>query len=115
MPRPTPCIDLDAVPYEADLTDLEIEQRFRDALTRIQAERRPDVISVPAGSSLTATDVVTRHTKTPAPVLLVDDDRWYSFADQFKEALDLNGIPYDYWYVPKSWSGPVPPSPRCTS
>jgi uncharacterized repeat protein (TIGR01451 family) len=57
------------------------------------------------------TQTVTRTTKTPAPVLLVDDDRWYSFADQFKEALDANNIPYDYWLVPKAWLGPVPPSP----
>ncbi|MBN1218589.1 MAG: S8 family serine peptidase [Anaerolineae bacterium] len=57
------------------------------------------------------TRVVTRTTKTPAPVLLVDDDRWYSFAEEFKTALAANHIPYDYWYVPKSWSGPVPPSP----
>jgi subtilisin family serine protease len=56
-------------------------------------------------------DTVTRTTKTPAPVLLVDDDRWYSFVDDFKEALAANNIPYDYWLVPKSWSGPVPPSP----
>ncbi|MBN1992517.1 MAG: S8 family serine peptidase [Anaerolineae bacterium] len=61
------------------------------------------------------TDVATRTTKTPAPVLLVDDDRWYSFAAEFKTALETNYIPYDYWYVPKSWSGPVPPSPPLTT
>ncbi|MCB9100561.1 MAG: S8 family serine peptidase [Anaerolineales bacterium] len=61
------------------------------------------------GSGLTET--VTRTTKTPAPVLLVDDDRWLSFADEFKEALQANQIPFDYWLVPKSWAGPVPPSP----
>ena len=68
-------------------------------------------ITAASGNDLTVTDVVTRHTKTPAPVLLVDDDRWYSFTDEFKEVLDLNDIPYDFWYVEKSWSGPVPPSP----
>jgi uncharacterized repeat protein (TIGR01451 family) len=57
------------------------------------------------------TDVATRTTKSPAPVLLVDDDRWYSFAEEYKSALAAKSIPYDYWYVPKSWSGPVPPSP----
>jgi uncharacterized repeat protein (TIGR01451 family) len=56
-------------------------------------------------------DVISQHTKTPAPVLLVDDDRWYSFADAYKTALRSNGIDFDYWYVPKSWSGPSPPSP----
>ncbi len=56
-------------------------------------------------------DTITRTTKSPAPVLLVDDDRFYSFAAEFKEALAANQIPYDYWLVPKSWSGLVPPSP----
>ncbi len=59
----------------------------------------------------TFSDTATRTTKTPAPVLLVDDDRWYSFADEMEESLEINNIPYDYWYVPKSWTGPVPPSP----
>jgi hypothetical protein len=56
-------------------------------------------------------DTITRTTKSPAPVLLVDDDRFYSFAAEFKEALAVNQIPYDYWLVPKSWNGLVPPSP----
>lgn len=54
---------------------------------------------------------ITRTTKTPAPVLLVDDDRWISFAAAYKQALAANQIPYDYWLVPKSWSGTIPPSP----
>ncbi|MEW5959703.1 MAG: S8 family serine peptidase, partial [Chloroflexota bacterium] len=60
-------------------------------------------------SALTAT--ATRTSQSPAPVLLVDDDRWYSFAAEYRAALEANDIPYDYWLVPKSWSGPVPPSP----
>ena len=57
------------------------------------------------------TDVATRTTKSPAPVLLVDDGRTVSFANEFKEALAANNIPYDYWFVPRSWVGPTPPSP----
>jgi uncharacterized repeat protein (TIGR01451 family) len=57
------------------------------------------------------TDVATRTTKSPAPVLLVDDDRWYSFANEYKTALEANDVPYDYWLVPKSWLGPAPSSP----
>lgn len=56
-------------------------------------------------------ETVTRTTKTPAPVLLVDDDRWFSFADRYKTALEANNIGYDYWLVPKSWTGAAPPSP----
>ncbi|MCB0210357.1 MAG: S8 family serine peptidase [Anaerolineae bacterium] len=63
--------------------------------------------SIGSGSSKT----VTRTTKTPAPVLLVDDDRWYSFAANYKAALEANNIDYDYWLVPKSWAGALPPSP----
>ena len=53
----------------------------------------------------------TRLSKSPAPVLLVDDDRFFSFADEFRQALTGSGILYDYFQVPKSWQGPVPPSP----
>jgi uncharacterized repeat protein (TIGR01451 family) len=72
-----------------------------------------DTLTVQAqsGHSLTTTAAITRHTKTPAPVLLVDDDRWYSFAAEYQQALDLNQVQYDYWYVPKSWAGEVAPSP----
>lgn len=68
-------------------------------------------ISAQSTNNTTVSKTVTRTSKTPAPVLLVDDDRWYSFAEEFKESLAANGIPYDYWLVPKSWGGPVPPSP----
>ena len=68
------------------------------------------LIAQSTGSPI-VTDTATRTTKSQAPVLLVDDDRWYSFADEYRASLEANHIPYDYWYVPKSWSGPVPPSP----
>jgi uncharacterized repeat protein (TIGR01451 family) len=38
-------------------------------------------------------------TKTPAPILLVDDDRWYNVEDSYRAALARNGYPYDYWNV----------------
>ncbi len=38
-------------------------------------------------------------TKTPAPILLVDDDRWYNVEDSYRAALITNGYPYDYWNV----------------
>jgi uncharacterized repeat protein (TIGR01451 family) len=47
---------------------------------------------------------VTRQTRAPAPVLLVDDDRWYNVEDDYRNALDANGIPYDEWKVPWSFS-----------
>ncbi len=66
----------------------------------VQSTNRPALIQV-----------ATRTVKTPAPLLLVDDDRWVSYAAAYTQALAADHIPYDYWQVPKSWSGPVPPSP----
>jgi uncharacterized repeat protein (TIGR01451 family) len=37
--------------------------------------------------------------KTSAPILLVDDDRWYNMEDRYQAALASNGYPYDYWSV----------------
>ena len=45
--------------------------------------------------SLSATVVLT--SKAPAPVLLVDDDRWYEQAPKYRAALEAVGIPYDLW------------------
>ncbi|RME71877.1 MAG: DUF11 domain-containing protein [Chloroflexi bacterium] len=72
-----------------------------------------DTLTITGTSTLSPSlvDTAVRVSKSPAPVLLVDDDRWYSFAAEFRQALEANGIPYDYWLVPKSWSGPVPDSP----
>lgn len=68
-------------------------------------------LTVQAAGNPSVKATATLISKSPAPVLLVDDDRWLSFAAEYKAALESNGIPYDYWLVPKSWSGPVPPSP----
>ncbi len=37
--------------------------------------------------------------KAPAPLLLVDDDRWYPQEGVYEEALAAAGIPYDRWDV----------------
>ena len=44
----------------------------------------------------TSTTVVL-ETKTPAPVLLVDDDRWYPVEDKYIQALEDAGILFDIW------------------
>jgi len=57
-----------------------------------------DVVTLVVSSGLSATPVtLTLTTKTPAPVLLVDDDRWYPVEDLYIEALTLAGIPFDLW------------------
>lgn len=35
--------------------------------------------------------------KAPAPLLLVDDDRWYEQAPVYRSAVEQLGIPYDLW------------------
>lgn len=41
--------------------------------------------------------VLTFTSKTPAPILLVDDDRWYPMEDDYTWALRQAGLPYDLW------------------
>jgi len=82
-------------------------------------------VDIPAGegwqasdtSTLTARSVLsptlvataTLTTKTPAPILLVDDDRWYDEESHYQDALDDNGVPYDYWEVNGGWPWESPP------
>ena len=60
-----------------------------------------DVMTLTAQSSLSATVQATAviSTKTPAPVLLVDHDRWYDMESFYQSALEQNNLPYDYWRV----------------
>ncbi len=49
--------------------------------------------------------------KAPAPVLLVDDDRWYPQEKVYQGALEAAGIPYDRWDVREGVFGAgVPPT-----
>jgi uncharacterized repeat protein (TIGR01451 family) len=60
-----------------------------------------DTVTVTAHSTLSPTlarsSLLT--TKTPAPILLVDDDRWYDQEAHYEAALEANGLAYDYWDV----------------
>ena len=70
------------------------------------------VVTIPMGTGIDARDVatltvdspllpapaaLTLTTKTPAPVLLVDDDRWYPMEARYTSALRAAGIPFDTW------------------
>jgi uncharacterized repeat protein (TIGR01451 family) len=46
-----------------------------------------------------AMDQATLRSKTPAPILLVDDHRWYDVSGAFHQALESNRLPYDFWEV----------------
>lgn len=60
-----------------------------------------DTVTVTARSTLSPTlarsSLLT--TKAPAPILLVDDDRWYNEEAHYQAALEVNGLAYDYWNV----------------
>jgi len=58
-----------------------------------------DVMTLTARSSISPAVVSTAvlTAKAPAPVLLVDDDRWYEQVEKYRAALESVGVPYDLW------------------
>nr|HID13514.1 hypothetical protein [Anaerolineae bacterium] len=58
-----------------------------------------DTVTLTARSSLSATLAQTAvlTTKAPAPVLLVDDDRWYEQKEKYQAALTGAALPFDLW------------------
>lgn len=65
-----------------------------------------DVVTLTARSSLSPSIMATSvwTTKTPAPVLLVDDDRWYDMTGAYAQALTEAGVAHDIWLGPPSAS-----------
>lgn len=78
------------------------------------------VVAIPAGAGvnvdntltvtaasplLTETTVITLNVKTPAPVLLVDDDRWYPMEERYTSALAARAIPFDVWDTNENLGG----------
>ncbi|MCB8954319.1 MAG: S8 family serine peptidase [Ardenticatenales bacterium] len=55
------------------------------------------------------TDTFYLALKTPAHVLLVDDDRWYDREMAYRQALDGLSVPYDIWDI--GWDNNVRGSP----
>lgn len=82
-----------------------------EALAPCQAQTLGLEVTVPPGVAWNLTDIVTltarslassSHTaqasfssKAPAPILLVDDDRWYDQQGRYRTALDASALPYD--------------------
>jgi len=57
-----------------------------------------DTLTLTVNSSLLSENPsAVLRTKTPAPVLLIDDDRWYQMESYYQEALEARDIPYDVW------------------
>jgi uncharacterized repeat protein (TIGR01451 family) len=58
-----------------------------------------DEVTVTVRSTLSPALIqkATLATKAPAPILLVDDDRWYDQLGKYEAALDAAGMAYDVW------------------
>ena len=58
-----------------------------------------DLVTLTAQSSLSPTHSVRAvlDSKVPAPILLVDDDRWYDQQTTYERAMRTAGLPYDLW------------------
>lgn len=54
-------------------------------------------INVSSTTDPTVGQAITFSAKTPAPLLLVDDDRWYEVEDAYKDALAADDQTYDIW------------------
>jgi len=72
-----------------------------------------DAVTITARSSLSPALALsaTLTTKAPAPILLVDDDRWYDQEAKYEAALAAGDFPYDYWctgWAHGAGSGPPP-------
>jgi len=85
-------------------------------------------VQVPAGTAWNVSDTITLtarslsdpgHTaqatfssKTPAPILLVDDQRWYDNSGRYRAALQASGLSYDIWNTHQPSAPDVAPSLR---
>ncbi len=69
-----------------------------------------DAMTVTATSALSPAlnASASLHTKTPAPLLLVDGSRFYHVDARYRAALDGAGIAYDYHRIKGNWPPAVP-------
>jgi uncharacterized repeat protein (TIGR01451 family) len=75
-----------------------------------------DVLTVTARSfaAPSLSQILTVTSKAPAPVLLVDDDRWFDQAPIYDDALSASDFPYDRWEV-TGFFGEGSPTPKMLS
>ncbi len=66
-----------------------------------------DVVTLTARSSLSPSLVLsaTLTSKAPAPILLVDDDRWYEQQEKYQAAMEAVDFPYDLWQIKPALGG----------
>ncbi len=116
-------LDVVSSGWTASVWDGDFEQPITQSLTLgpCQTQTVGIQVAVPPGVEWNVTDTVTLtarsqadptrtaqatfHSKAPAPILLVDDHRWYDTSAAYRAALEANGLPYDLWRIP---AGPHP-------
>ncbi|MGC9393530.1 MAG: S8 family serine peptidase [Anaerolineae bacterium] len=105
---------LDSTAWPATLTPLTATLAACESITltvvvTIPAEsgiNASNVLTVTAASPfLTAETTTTLRVKTPAPVLLVDDDRWYPMEERYISALAARNVPFDVWDIADNLGG----------
>jgi hypothetical protein len=71
-----------------------------------------DTITLTARSatSPTLSETLVVTSKVPAPVLLVDDDRWFDQEQAYEEVLRAANLPYDRWQVTGFFGKGSPPA-----
>ena len=67
-------------------------------------------VTVRSTVSPTLSETLGITTKVNAPVLLVDDDRWYNQERRYMEALNAADIPFDSWEVEEVFGAGSPPA-----
>ena len=73
-----------------------------------------DTVTLTARSSLSPALALSAAltTKAPAPILLVDDDRWYEQQEKYQAAMAGADLPYDLWETApplEAWQDESPP------
>jgi uncharacterized repeat protein (TIGR01451 family) len=71
-----------------------------------------DAVTLTARSSVSPalSQSLVLTSKVPAPLLLVDDDRWYDQEQVYEQALQTAGLPFDRWQVKGIFGAGSPPA-----
>ncbi len=89
---------------------VEIPIRVDVPITAGQDETDQSLLIARSAVSPSLTAAVTLTTKTPAPILLVDDDRWFDQEQVYEAALEAGGYRFDRWDTGwRTWQRPGAP------
>lgn len=102
-------LSLDGVSWDTRLSDASLSLSPCASATIVVSVTIPptatsdirDVVTLTAQSSLSPSLALsaTLTSKAPAPILLVDDDRWYEQQEKYQAAMEGADLPYDFWQI----------------